>query len=159
MHALLKTALAAALALIPTEADAQEHAPDLRFRYLGRVQDFAVMATEATGPQTERKLTIVLASRTASGPGGIDNLVWRMRIDCTVPRFGIYDSYAYLGAEQRRELHDADGSWASVGINMDSANGALVRFACTGEAIEKEARWLKGDAAARAFALERIHEN
>lgn len=154
----MRLALLAAAFLLAFPAAAQQPAPDLRFRYLGQSGDFAVMASEPSGPQAERAITAILANRRVRGPGDTDNSVWILRVDCPRRRLALDHVYGYLGTELRREVHTVPPAWAPIEIRPGSANDAIMRFACTGEANEAEARWITGDAAARAFALEHAPE-
>lgn len=139
----------AAAAMVTLTAATQQQQP--RFRYLGRAGNVGVvLSTEATGPQTARRMQTVIAARTASLPGGSDNAEVGIIIDCTKNTAALAGLVTYLGTTEKLRMPDATAE--ATPINPGSNNELLYAFACNGKAYSP-AIWIEGSARARAFAM------
>lgn len=141
----------AVTAIVTLTAATQPQQP--RFRYLGRAGNVGVvMATEATGPNTARRMQAVAAAPTPL-PGGSDNVEVGIIIDCTRNTAAVAGLVTYLGTTEKVRLPDATTD--PTPINPGSNNELLYAFACNGKAYSP-AIWIDGAAKARAWALSEV---
>ena len=146
MKQLLKRATIAALAVTMLTAATQQQQ---RYRYLGRVGQRVMMATEATGPRNARALHSIVATATPTLAGGADNAEIGFVVDCVANTAAIDGAVTYLGTEEKtRTDHRSD----PAAINAGSPNELVAAMAC-GKPIAGTPVWLDGSAKARAYAL------
>ena len=153
VRGLLNTGLIAAL-LLTLPAGAQE-APQ-RFLYLGRADQFAVMASEATGPQSARMLSLVVASSILAGPGGSDTFLLSVRSDCAGNLVQLMSAQAWSGADK---LEIATGAAGPHAPDAGTPYELAFNYACKGQVPNRPEIWIESADAARAYAHTRANDS
>jgi len=141
------SSLAATAALLLAGAAHAQAQDNAEFRLLAaNAESAALVSTTVSGPLHERRLTnIMMAS--APGPGGADNFVSEIVVNCPAGTIQYPRSIVYAGDEFLTEM-PANDEWRVP--SATSMDGAVVRYACKGELYRGETTKVLGLSAARA---------
>jgi hypothetical protein len=113
------------------------------------------MATEPSGPQNDRRLSVIIVNSEPVGPGGADNAVIGMKFDCTAQTSSTLTGVAYLG---KKELVREDDASDPIHPSPGSPNALEYAYACDGKMPNGPAVWVDGVDAARDYAFAKIRE-
>ena len=119
---------------------------------MGKANGAAVMATEATGAQTARRLDVIVATPGPQLPGGADNAELGMVIDCQAHTAAINGVATFLGDAEQNRMDEA--TTEPQVIAGGSPNELVYTAACN--AAPAGTAWIAGRAKARAYALTQV---